>query len=80
MEGSIKGALNELKGKKVDVVVAGGSVRGTVEMVHGELLYVKGEHENTGYVVLEKISAVWEVKEQEQRAGFVAGFVEKSKE
>lgn len=80
MEGFIKGVLNELKGKKVDIIVAGGSVRGTVETVHGELLYIKGENENTGYVLLEKISAVWEVKEQELRAGFVAGFVDKAKE
>jgi hypothetical protein len=65
--------LSKLSGRVIDVYCGGARLRGEVLKVEGGLLYLKDDDEQLCYVVIEKIIAVWEAKEHEQRAGFVAG-------
>lgn len=70
----MKDFLNGFKGKKIDVVCAGGvAVRGEVIEVD-EVLHLKDD-DKICYVVLDKITVVYETKDKkEQRTGFVGGF------
>lgn len=64
--------LKKLKGKVVDVICSNGSVvRGEVGDLAGGILEINGDDGRTGYVAAEKISAVWETKDNGTKPGFV---------
>jgi Domain of unknown function (DUF6897) len=66
--------LSTMIGRKLDVYCGGGaSLSGEALKVEGGLLVLKDEEEQLCYVVVEKIVVVWESRESEHRAGFVAG-------
>ena len=66
--------LTKMIGRRLDVYCGGSaSLRGEVLQVEGEVLYLKDDEEQLCYVAVEKIICVWESREHEQRAGFVAG-------
>lgn len=66
--------LSKMTGRKLDVYCGGSaSLRGEVLKVERGVLYLKDEEEQLCYVVVEKIVVVWEARESEHRAGFVAG-------
>jgi hypothetical protein len=65
--------LSKMTGRNVDVYCGGGaSLRGEVLKVEGGVLYLKDDDEQLCYIVIEKIVVVWEARESEHRAGFVA--------
>jgi hypothetical protein len=65
--------LSKMNARVIDIYCGGGArLRGEVLKVEGGILYLKDDAEQLCYVVIEKIVAVWEAKEHEQRAGFVA--------
>ncbi len=64
--------LRQLMGKQIDVSCGTTAVvRGDVIDIKGGLLYMRDEHERVAYVVIEKIAYIWEVKNNEPKAGFV---------
>ncbi len=64
--------LKQLMGKQIDVSCGTSAiVRGDVVDVKDGLLYLRDEHERVAYVVVGKIAFIWEVKDQELKAGFV---------
>ena len=64
--------LTQMMGKKIDVSCgASSTVRGDVVDVKQGILYLRDENERVAYVATEKITVVWEVKDQEVRTGFV---------
>jgi hypothetical protein len=65
--------LSKMTGRGIDVYCGGARLRGEVLKVAGGILYLKDDEEQLCYVVIEKIVAVWEAKDIEHRAGFVAG-------
>jgi hypothetical protein len=59
-------------GKKLDISCgATATVRGEVVDVKDGIVYLRDENERVAYVSIDKIAVVWEVKENESRAGFV---------
>jgi sRNA-binding regulator protein Hfq len=65
--------LSKMIGRNVDVYCGGGaSLRGEVLKVDGGVLYLKDDEKQLCYIVVEKIVVVWEARESEHRAGFVA--------
>jgi len=65
--------LSKLLGKKIDVYCGGGSsLRGEVLKVEEGVLHLKDSDDKTCYVAIEKITVVWEAREDEHRAGFVS--------
>jgi hypothetical protein len=65
--------LTRLMGKKVALSCGTTNmVRGEVAHVKGGLLYLKDKDDKTAYVAVEKIAVVWEVSENEGRAGFIS--------
>ncbi len=65
--------LSKMIGKKVDVYCGGASsLRGEVLKVDKGVLYLKDSDEKTCFVALDKIVVVWEARDDEHRAGFVA--------
>ncbi len=71
--------LNGFVGKKLDVVCAGGvAVRGEVVSLAEDILTLKDDEEKVCYVVIDKITVVWEADEKSHRRGFVSGFAGKS--
>jgi hypothetical protein len=66
--------LTKMIGRTLDVYCGGSaSLRGEVLKVESGLLYLKDDAEQLCYIVVEKIIVVWESRESEHRAGFVAG-------
>ena len=66
--------LSKMTGRRLDVYCGGGaSLRGEVLQVEGDVLYLKDAEDQLCYVAVEKIVCVWEARDHEQRAGFVAG-------
>ncbi len=64
--------LKQLMGKEIDISCGTSAVvRGDVVDVKDGLVYLRDEHERVAYVVIEKIAYIWEVKNQEPKAGFV---------
>lgn len=64
--------LKQFMGKKIDISCGTAStVRGDVMDVKNGILYLRDEHERVAYVVIEKVTIVWEVKEHQTRPGFV---------
>ena len=48
-------------------------MRGEVVKVEGGVLHLKDDDQQMCFVAIEKIAVVWEAREGEKRAGFVAG-------
>ena len=66
--------LSKMIGRRLDVYCgSGASLRGEVLQLEGDVLYIKDDEEQLCYVAVDKIVCVWESREHEQRAGFVAG-------
>ncbi len=64
--------LSRMIGRKVDIFCVGpASLRGEVVKVEGGVLHLRDEEQNMGYVAIDKITAVWEAREDAHRAGFV---------
>jgi hypothetical protein len=64
--------LTQLMGKKIDVSCGMTAVvRGDVVDVKDGILFLRDEDERVAYVAIEKVAVVWEVKDHEQRPGFV---------
>lgn len=68
--------LSKLVGHKLDVFCGGAStLRGKAVKVEGGVLHMVDEDDRMFYVAVDRIVAVWEARENEQRAGFLkAGF------
>lgn len=65
--------LAKMIGTKVDVYCGGASsLRGEVLKVEKGVLHLKDSDEKICYVAVDKIVVVWEAKDEEHRAGFVA--------
>jgi hypothetical protein len=65
--------LSKLTGKKIDVFCGGGSsLRGEVLKVEKGVLHLRDDNGKRCYVAVEKIVVVWEAKDDDHRAGFVA--------
>ena len=47
-------------------------MRGDVLKVEDGVLHLKDSDDNTCYVAIEKITVVWEARDEEHRAGFVS--------
>ncbi len=64
--------LLQMMGKKLDISCGGSAiVRGEVVDVKSNVLFLRDENERVAYVAIDRIAIVWEVKENESRAGFV---------
>ena len=64
--------LTQLMGKKVDVSCGTtATVRGDIIDVKKGILYLRDEEERVAYVVVEKIAFIWEIKDDEPKAGFM---------
>lgn len=64
--------LKQLMGKQIDVSSGTSAVvRGDVVDVKDGILYMRDENERVAYVVVDKIVFIWEVKNEESKAGFV---------
>jgi hypothetical protein len=65
--------LTQMLGKRVAVSCGTSQViRGEVVSVQSGILNLKDKDDKTAYVALEKISVIWEVTENEGRAGFIS--------
>jgi hypothetical protein len=65
--------LAKMIGTKVDVYCGGASsLRGEVLKVEKGVLHLKDSDEKICFVAVDKIVVVWEAKDEEHRAGFVA--------
>ena len=70
--------LNGMKGKHVDVLCSGAvSLRGRVVKVTNGLVEMRDEDDQTCFIALDKIVVVWEARDKEPRAGFLAGAMNK---
>jgi hypothetical protein len=65
--------LSRMIGRRIDIFCGGASsLRGEVIKVEGGVLHLRDEDGHLGYVAIDKIAVVWEVREHEHRAGFVS--------
>ena len=65
--------LSKMIGRKLDLFCDGSlSLRGEAVKVEGGLLHLRDEEGRICYVAIDKISVVWEAREEEHRAGFVS--------
>ena len=70
--------LSEMTGKRVDVLCVGAvSLRGEVVKVTNLLVEMRDEDDQTCFIALDKIVVVWEARDKEPRAGFLAGAMNK---
>ncbi|HEY0321436.1 MAG TPA: MM0924 family protein [Pyrinomonadaceae bacterium] len=65
--------LSRMIGRKVDIFCVGAaSLRGEVVKVEAGVLHLRDEDHGMGYVAIDKITVVWEAREDDaHRAGFV---------
>lgn len=64
--------LRQLMGKQIDVSCGTSAVvRGDLVDIKDGILFLRDEEDRVAYVVIEKIAYVWEVQDEEPRAGFV---------
>jgi hypothetical protein len=71
--------LTSMIGRKIDVLCTGSSsLRGEVLKVEGGVLHLKDSDEKTCFVAIDKITVVWDARDEEHRAGFVTPAGEKS--
>ena len=65
--------LSGMVGKRIDVYCGGASsLRGEVIKVEDGVVQLKDDDDKTCYVAIDKIVVVWEAKDLDHRAGFVA--------
>lgn len=63
--------LATLIGRKIDIFCGGASsLRGDVLKVEGGVLQLKDDEGHLCYVAIDKISVVWEARDEGNRAGF----------
>jgi hypothetical protein len=66
--------LSKMIGRKVDVFCVGTArLRGEIIKVEGSVLHLKDDEQQICYVAIEKITVVWDARDEEKRAGFVSG-------
>ncbi len=64
--------LSQLINRRVDVRCVGApGLRGEVMKVEAGVLHLKDDDGQTCYVAIDKISALWDVRKDESRAGFL---------
>jgi hypothetical protein len=64
--------LAKLISKKIDLVCSGSSsLRGEVLKVENGVLHLKDSDDKTCFVAIDKVTVVWEARDDEHRAGFV---------
>ena len=64
--------LKQLMGKQIDVSCGTTAVvRGDVVDIKDGILYLRDDEDKVAYVVVEKIAYIWEVTDDEPKAGFV---------
>lgn len=64
--------LATMIGKKIDVLCSGSSsLRGEVLKVEAGVLHLQDNDGKTCFVATDKITVVWEARDEEHRAGFV---------
>lgn len=64
--------LTQLMGKQIDISCGTTAVvRGDVVDVKDGLVYLRDEDDRVAYVAVSKVAFVWEVKNEEPKAGFV---------
>ena len=64
--------LSKLIDKEIDVVCTGtSSLRGKVVKIDGDVLHLRDDDDNVCYVAIDKITAVWEKRDQNRHPGFV---------
>ena len=65
--------LSKMVGRRLDIYCLGAAnLRGEVLKVDGGILHLRDEDEHTAYVPVDKIVVVWEARDDEPKAGFVA--------
>jgi hypothetical protein len=65
--------LSRMIGRRIDVFCGGASsLRGEVIKVEGGVLHLRDDEQQMCYVAIDKIAVVWEVRDNEHRAGFVS--------
>jgi hypothetical protein len=65
--------LATLIGKKIDVYCGGASsLRGEVLKVEGGVLHLKDNDNKKCFVAVDKITVVWDARDDDHRAGFVS--------
>jgi hypothetical protein len=65
--------LSRMIGRRIDIFCCGAaSLRGEVVKVEGGVLHLRDDEQHVGYVAIDKIAVVWEVRDNEHRAGFVS--------
>ncbi len=65
--------LSRMTGHILDIFCVGAaSLRGEVVEVENGVLHLKDEDNRVAFVAVDKIAVVWEVRDNEHRAGFVA--------
>ncbi len=70
--------LAEMRGKRVDVLCSGAvSLRGDVVKVSNGIVELQDEENQTCFIAVDKIVVVWESRDKEPRAGFLAGAMNK---
>lgn len=68
----MKDFLAKMVGRKVDIFCGGSSsLRGEIIKVDGGVLHLKDQDRRLCYVAIEKISVVWEARDDDHRAGFL---------
>ncbi len=69
----MKELLAKFIGKKIDVYCGGSSsLRGEVLKVESGVVLLCDDEGKSCYVAIDKVIVVWEAKDDEKRAGFVA--------
>ena len=64
--------LSTMIGREIDVVCTGASsLRGEVVKVESGGLQLKDNDDNTCYIAIDKIIAVWEKRDKDRHPGFV---------
>jgi hypothetical protein len=65
--------LSRMIGRRIDIFCCGAaSLRGEVMKVEAGVLHLRDDEQHVGYVAIDKIAVVWEVRDNEHRAGFVS--------
>jgi hypothetical protein len=65
--------LTQMIGKKIALTCGTSSViRGEAVAIGGGILSLKDKDGKTAYVSLERVAVVWEITENEGRAGFIS--------
>jgi hypothetical protein len=64
--------LSRLIGRKIDIYCGGSaSLRGEVLKVESGVLHLRDDEGKQCYVAIDKITVVWEARDDDHRAGFV---------